>query len=252
MPDSAPASSQRIIVTLRTGLALAAANVVCAAILAWAWMAIRTEKQTVRVTGSATQRIQSDLIVWKGTLSARAADLPAAYAELKAAADKARAFYAARGIAEAEMPISAVSLETHYERDAKGRTTDKISGYTLRQTITVTSRDVLRVEALSRAATELIEQGVLFDSHPAEFFYTRLADLKIEMLARATQDAANRAGQLCTHSGSRLGALHTASMGVMQITAANSTEVSDYGVNDTSSYEKDVRATVSASFLVEK
>jgi hypothetical protein len=40
-------------------------------------------------------------------------------------------------------------------------------------------------------------------------------------------------------------------MGVMQITPVNSTEVSDYGINDTSSIEKAITAIVTASFEVQ-
>ena len=37
-------------------------------------------------------------------------------------------------------------------------------------------------------------------------------------------------------------------MGVFQITPRNSTDVSDYGINDTSSREKDVTAVVTVTF----
>lgn len=44
--------------------------------------------------------------------------------------------------------------------------------------------------------------------------------------------------------------MRATSLGVYQITPRDSTEVSDYGVNDTSSRLKDVRAVVSATFAV--
>ena len=40
-------------------------------------------------------------------------------------------------------------------------------------------------------------------------------------------------------------------MGVMQITAADSTEVSDAGISDTSSIEKDITSVVNIGFAVE-
>ena len=244
-----PAPS-RIIVSLRSGLALAAANIVCAGIIAWAWMHIRQSDQTVQVTGSATVRIQSDLIVWRGTVTARADELAEAYRRLKESVAAAAEFVKARGVPPPELTIGAVRTTTQYERDANGRETPKITGYALSQTLGVTSADVARIEELSRSATELIEQDILFDSQAPEFMYTKLADLKIKMLAEATKDATLRAEQICTNSGSRLGALRSARMGVMQIAPAHSTEVSDYGMNDTSSFEKDVRAVVTATFAV--
>jgi len=48
-----------------------------------------------------------------------------------------------------------------------------------------------------------------------------------------------------------LGALRQARMGVIQITPKNSTMVSDYGFNDTSSIEKEITAVVSATFEID-
>jgi hypothetical protein len=46
--------------------------------------------------------------------------------------------------------------------------------------------------------------------------------------------------------------MRSSSQGVFQITPRDSTEVSDYGFNDTSSREKDVNAVVSATFAVNR
>jgi hypothetical protein len=50
--------------------------------------------------------------------------------------------------------------------------------------------------------------------------------------------------------GGDLGAVRSARLGAYQVTPRNSTEVSDYGINDTSSREKDVTAVVSVTFAV--
>jgi len=46
-------------------------------------------------------------------------------------------------------------------------------------------------------------------------------------------------------------AIRSAKMGTFQITPVNSYDVSWYGENDTSSYEKKVMAVVNASFAIE-
>ncbi|MFA5160529.1 MAG: SIMPL domain-containing protein, partial [Candidatus Omnitrophota bacterium] len=43
----------------------------------------------------------------------------------------------------------------------------------------------------------------------------------------------------------------SAKMGVFQITPVNSTEISDWGMNDTTSLDKKVTAVVNASFSIE-
>jgi uncharacterized protein len=80
--------------------------------------------------------------------------------------------------------------------------------------------------------------------------YTKLADLRPKLLADATKDALGRAKVLVDATGGKLGGLRDVNVGVFQITAPNSTEVSDYGVYDTSTLRKDVTAVVNVSFAL--
>ena len=54
----------------------------------------------------------------------------------------------------------------------------------------------------------------------------------------------------CPPTGNSIGSVKSAKMGVLQITAADSTDVSDYGTYDTSTIEKDMTAVVNVSFAV--
>jgi hypothetical protein len=45
--------------------------------------------------------------------------------------------------------------------------------------------------------------------------------------------------------------MRSAKMGVFQITPATSTDISDYGMNDTTSFDKKVMAVVTVSFAIE-
>jgi hypothetical protein len=60
-----------------------------------------------------------------------------------------------------------------------------------------------------------------------------------------------RAENMVKATGNKIGSIRSAKMGVFQITPITSTDVSDWGVNDTSSLEKKVMAVVSASFAIE-
>jgi len=71
------------------------------------------------------------------------------------------------------------------------------------------------------------------------------------MLAKATEDAKQRAISMANSTGNKIGAIRSAKMGVFQITPVTSTDVSWYGENDTSSLEKKVMAVVTASFAIE-
>ena len=118
------------------------------------------------------------------------------------------------------------------------------------QEITVRSAEVDKVTEISRGATELINQGILLESREPEYHYTKLGDLKILMLAEAAKDAKLRAEQIAASTGSSVGPLRSARMGVMQINPAGSSDTSGEGNNDITSLEKDVIAVVTSSFAL--
>jgi hypothetical protein len=124
------------------------------------------------------------------------------------------------------------------------------SEFTLRQTIQIQSADVSGTTRIAKESSGLIDQGVLFSTVSLQYTYTKLSELRVEMLTGALEDARARAGAIAQASGTRLGRLKSASAGVVQVLQVNSTEVSDYGAYDTSTIDKDVVATVRASFLL--
>ena len=70
------------------------------------------------------------------------------------------------------------------------------------------------------------------------------------MLEKASKDAKNRAASMlkATHNG--VGKIQSVRMGVYQITPVNSTDVSDMGINDSSSIDKKVTAVANISFKI--
>ena len=70
------------------------------------------------------------------------------------------------------------------------------------------------------------------------------------MVGEATKNAKERAQSMVKSTGDKIGSLNSAKTGVFQIVPKESTDVSDYGINDTSSIQKKVVAVVSATFTV--
>lgn len=204
--------------------------------------------RSITVTGSAKQQLKSDLIVWKGSFSSQSPVMPEAYAKLKADSQKVKSYLKGKGIDEKDMVFSSIDTNPIYEMNYNGQYTNNIIAYRLYQRVEIKSADVDKLTQISREATELMNDGVEFQSFPPEYFYTKIADLKVSILAEATKDAKNRAEQISQNTGSRIGALKSAKMGVFQITPLYSTEVADYGINDTSSIDKEITAVVTCTF----
>lgn len=234
------------------GVCIAAATIISSIILSQGFLRVmKFTREQVSVTGSAQKEIKSDYIVWTGTFSRREADLPGAYKRLQDDLNKVKHYLLKNGVEEKEIIVSQISTETVYKKNDKGANTNDIQGYRLAQSVEVRSHNVDKISGISRESTELINEGVEFASLAPEYFYTRLEELKVEMLARATQNAKSRAENMVQATGNKIGFMRSARMGVFQITPVNSTEVSDWGVNDTTSLDKKVTAVVTVSFAIE-
>ncbi len=233
------------------GVALAVGLVIASAIGGWAFVKGKRGDQTITVTGSARKRIKSDLVIWRAAVSYQAPVLADAYRSLSESVPRVKSYLVGKGIPENQITISSISSQTLHSKGANGEESADISGYSLRQELGVRSNDVDKIAQIARQATELINQGILIESQAPEYHYTKLGDLKIEMLAEAAKDAKTRAEQIAKSTGSSIGSVRSARMGVLQITPADSSEVSDSGMNDTSSLDKDITAVVNIGFGVD-
>jgi len=232
------------------GVSLAIGLIVSTIIIANTVKMVKLANQTITVKGYAEKRIRSDFIVWKGSFSARASKITEAYKILKSDLSLVKEYLVEEGVSEDRITFSSINTRSLYARDEHGRPTEMVTGYELIQQVEIQSSEVDMVAAIARESTELINKGVHFRSEAPRYFYTKLGDLKIQMLADATKDARERAEQIALHSGCKLGAVRSAQMGVFQITRAHSTEISGYGIHDVSTLEKDVKAIVTVGFSI--
>ena len=198
----------------------------------------RDRNDVISVTGSAKRRIVSDYVVWTVSVSSQRPSAAQAAEQLGGWAQRLRSFL--DGGAEAgELTVQPISTETLTADNGA------VTGYRLTRTFEVRSSRVQAIAALAEGSARLLQQGVPLQASPPQYVYTKLADLRPQLLAEAVKDARTRAEALVEGD---LGGLRGVNVGVFQVTAPNSTEVSDYGVYDTSTLAKDVTAVVNATF----
>jgi len=232
---------------------------ICAIIAFWiasnAFKYKSKSTETIVVTGLAEKDFVSDLIVWNGSYSRKAMDLKSAYAAVKLDESAIRQYLKGKGIGDNEMVFSSVVINKEFDSktDENGRQLEQtFSGYNLIQTVKVESKDVDKIDKISREVTELIESGIEFNSQSPLYYNTKLSEVKMDLLARASADAKLRAETIAKNSGSTLGKLRKASMGVFQITGKNSNEDYSYGGSfNTSSRNKTGSITIKMEFAVD-
>lgn len=246
-------------------LALALGLAASTYIAANTWRDVRKQpdKNNIRITGSAKKRIVSDLIQWSATIEGKGNDRTAAYVALKGGTDKVVEFLKAQGIQSDDIKTQSASITEEFEMVREDKVlpgtnvpirseTRRSTGFRAFQIVSVSSPNVPLIEKASREITSLLEQGVFVTSNSPNYYYTRLGELKLEMLAEAAKDARSRAENILRSAGNTsLGALVYSSMGIININPANSTETSTEGNNDTTSYEKDIITIVRAEYKVD-
>jgi hypothetical protein len=248
----------------RSALALSLAIILASLIASSAFLKAKRLDQTIKITGSAKRRIKSDLMIWRTSVSVEAATLVDAYSRLTRDVEKTRAFLVAQGFSGNQIIVSAVTttpirssprgpqgLQAGPEGAGPTSFNSRITSYTLTQSLELRSSEIDKLTEVSRKVTQLINQGILLESNEPEYLYTKLAELKVVMLADAARDARERAAQIASSAGGKVGEMRSAEMGVMQVNAADANEISGYGVNDVKSVEKDVLAVVHVTFALD-
>ncbi|MFW2136223.1 SIMPL domain-containing protein [Chryseobacterium sp. TY4] len=209
---------------------------------------------TISVTGLGSKKFTSDLITWSGSFSKNNFDLKSAYDELAVDKNVIAQYLKSKGVKDNEMVFSAVDIQKNYRsyNDSNGNYVQgEFSGYNLTQSVSIESKEVGKIENISRNITEIINRGIEFTSSTPQYFYTKLAEVKQQMIADATKDAKERAEKIADNAGSSLGSLKKATMGVIQITAPNSNEDYSYGGTfNTSSKEKEATITIKLEYQV--
>ncbi len=225
------------------------AIIIAAWILGCYWKRTHVQNETIRVTGLSKKDFVSDLIVWRGNFSKKAMTIQEAYAPLKKDAALTKEYLLKKGVNESEIVFSSVNINKEFRYEGNNRSV--FDGYTLSQSIQIESKEVEKIEKISREITELIDLGVEFYSQYPEYYSTKLADIKIEMLAQASADARQRAEKISASAGSKLGGLRSATMGIFQITGQNSSEEFSWGgAFNTTSKNKTASITVKLEFAV--
>ncbi len=206
---------------------------------------------SINVTGNAKMDFESDIVKWTAFFSRKSMDLRGASEQLRKDRDLIKQFLVDQGISADEIKFDAVNInrDFSYDYDNNGRSYQTFTGYSLSQNVSIESKELDKVDNASREISTLISQGIELSSFAPSYYYSKLEDLKLELISQASENARQRAQNIATKSGASLGDLVKADLGVFQITGQNDNEEYSYGgVFNTSSRNKTANITVKASF----
>lgn len=209
------------------------------------------KKDEIAVTGSAFKIVKSDTASLTIYIKSYNASKSAAYATVQKQLPVVKNYFKQNGIKENEINVlTADTYETYKSNPNTGYTTNIVEGYNFSQEIVIKSNDVDKIKDLSISAQELLDKGINISVNSPQYSYSKLGEIKIELLKAASEDAKQRAKGMLSATNNSVGKISSVKMGVFQITPPESNDVSDSGMNDTSSIEKKITAVANVVFKI--
>jgi uncharacterized protein len=211
----------------------------------------RAADRIVTVKGMSEREVQADLALWPLQIVTADNDLASAQSRMARMVALTRTFLTDEGI-----PSEQVTIQSFKVTDAQanpyqsGSVTNR---FIITQTLLGRSEDTALLHATSQRVGGLVDSGVVFTSGQEygpggpTYLFTRINDLKPEMLAEATARAREAAEEFALASGSRVGKIRRASQGVFQILPRDPAP----GQQEENQLFKTVRVVTTVEYLLE-
>ena len=180
----------------------------------------REYERTVTVKGLSEREYPSDIVIWPIQFIAAGNDLEALYASVEASTDQIREFLQNSGISPDDISSSSPAI-TDKSAQQYGNSARPEFRYSALQTVTVYSKDVEAVRAVMGSLSGLGKKGIVLTGGnyqaQTEYLFTRLNEVKPDMIEEATRKAREVAGKFAADSRSRLGKIRNARQGQFSI-----------------------------------
>jgi hypothetical protein len=170
-------------------------------------------ERTVTVRGVSERNVTADLATWSVDFSHQGTELAPVQQSVDSQARNVRAFFQRAGFRPEEIADSDVGLSR--ERPREGETGPE--RLTVRRSIQLRTNDVMKARAAYARQAELLRDGVELSGTSISYTFTRLNNLKPEMIAEANLNARRSAEQFARDSGASVGRIKTASQGYFSI-----------------------------------
>ena len=179
----------------------------------------KTDANSVTVKGLAEMSVKADLAVWNLKFVATGDNLQALQQQMSKQAALIGEFLQQMGIAADEINYGRIETNDLLANPYRSGSLDG-ARFILNQTVTVKSRNVDLIAAALAESNSLIAKGIVFDGsgeYAVSYIFTKLNEIKPQMLKEATANAKEAALEFARNSGSKVGAIRHANQGVFSI-----------------------------------
>lgn len=173
----------------------------------------------VSVKGLAEKTVLADEAIWTLNIETSNDNLNTLYTNMDSAQHKVIAFLQENGFKRDQIHLNPIVISDYANQPQK--IDEKITRYRASDTITATCHDVKKIRSVIEKTNVLLQKGVILTSTDAQYRFTKLNDIKPQMLNLATTNARSAAQQFAINSNSTLGKIRYASQGQFSITSAD-------------------------------
>ncbi|WP_137226881.1 MULTISPECIES: SIMPL domain-containing protein [Shewanella] len=215
-----PASSGLNKSTIIAGLLLAIGLGALGLLLKQAIIEYKLLDRSVTVKGLAENEYPADVVIWPIQFTAANNNLDELYKQLDAQNTQVVNFLTKQHINPKEITLTAPTITDKLAQQYGGNQPVTLR-YTGSQTITVYSNDIDKVRNAMPLLTELGKMGIVFTQNnydtQVEYIFSRLNDVKPDMIEESTTNARLVANKFAKDSQSRLGKIKKATQGQFSI-----------------------------------
>jgi len=180
----------------------------------------RAYERVVTVKGLSEREYPADTVIWPIQFTLASNDMGTMFGEIDQQTRLILDFLSTKGLPESSVSLSSPAV---IDRKAQqyGSEQDMEFRYLASRTVTVYSQSVDLVRAAINEIGELGKQGVLLNQDPyanrIEYSFTKLNDVKPDMIEEATKNAREVAEKFAKDSQSSLGKIKRATQGQFSI-----------------------------------
>ena len=179
-------------------------------------------ERSVVVKGLSEREYGADIVIWPIQFTKAGNNIEKLYGSIERSTKRIIEFLEKNGISQEEISFTTPSI-TDKSAQRYGNQEKAEFRYTAIQTVTVYSNNIESVRNVMRLLSDLGKQGIVFTAgnyqSKTEYLFTRLNEIKPEMIAEATRKAREVAEKFSSDSKSTLGKIKTASQGQFSISA---------------------------------
>lgn len=203
---------------------------------------------SVTVKGLAEQDVEANLAIWNIKYVATGNNLVETKTKLEKQTDAIITFLHNNGFSDSEIELGGVETNDLMANPYRGN--DPVtSRFILTKSLTVRSNQVHNVAETYTKAGDLIDSGVVFENQynsPVSYVFTKLNEIKPQMLELATKNARQAALEFAKSSDSKVGKIHFANQGVFSILPRD-----DSNEPESQQINKKVRVVATVEYFLE-